>query len=49
MLWFNGKGVAHFKEISTGVAEDTYDNFFKPFINCIFKIQKHTSLITGSV
>ena len=23
MLWFNGKGVAHFKKISSGVAEDT--------------------------
>ena len=22
MLWFNGKGVAHFKKSSTGVAED---------------------------
>ena len=23
MLWFDGKGVAHFKKSSTGVAEDT--------------------------
>ena len=23
MLWFNGKGVAHLKKISTGIAEDT--------------------------
>ena len=23
MLWFNGKGVEHFKKSSTGVAEDT--------------------------